>query len=106
MTRYGHESHSEKAMILDFYLIVGRGTNNSQRPSVRVGASYPSLSRNERAINLKIKLPLALFETPPITATITVAEPDGAASIDLTAVAESVRQAIGMDVDIQVARDD
>jgi hypothetical protein len=101
MSRYGFESRASKTLELDFWLTIGRGHNGST-PSVKVSAGYPSLARNERAMNLKIKLPLALFETPSIKAEIAVEAPTEAVSIDIAAVAEAVRQAIGVDVDIQV----
>lgn len=103
MTHFGHESRSDKKLLLDFWLTIGRGTGGSQRPSVKVSAGYPNLARNERAINLKIGLPLALFETPSISATINVESPAEVVSIDTAAIAEAVRQAIGLDVDIRVA---
>jgi hypothetical protein len=103
MTRFGYESRAEKKLLLDFWLTIGRGTGGSDRPSVRVSAGYPNLARHERAINLKIGLPIALFETPSISASINVDSPAQAVSIDTEAVAEAVRQAIGLDVDIHVA---
>ena len=102
---FGYESRSCEhghALLLDFWLTVGRGTGGSDRPSVKVTAGYPSLSRNERAINLKMQLPIALFETPSLTASIKVDAPSQAITIDASAVAEAVRQCIGMDVDIAV----
>ena len=49
-----------------------------------------------------MELPLALFETPVIKASIKIDEPEQAISIDATSIAEAVRQCIGMDVDITV----
>jgi hypothetical protein len=85
---------------MDFWLIVARG---NPRPSVRVTAGHPSLKRNERAINLKMVLPVALFETPSITAKINVEAPSERVDIDIPALNEAVKQAIGMDVEISVA---
>ncbi|WP_439571209.1 hypothetical protein [Sphingomonas sp.] len=102
-TRYGYEtSATGKPVIkLDFWLTVGRG-QGTDRPSVRVSAGYPKLARNERAINLKVELPIALFEAPSLSASITVEHPDQAVTIDTTALAEAVRGAIGMDIDITI----
>lgn len=102
--RFGYESrHSGAPMLhLDVWLTIGRGQGGSDRPSVRVSAGYPNLARNERTINLKIALPLALFETPSLSASISVEHPNQAVHIDATAIAEAVRSAIGMDVDITV----
>lgn len=104
MKHYGFESRDKKTLELDFWLTIGRGSGQeyNRRPSVKASASYPSLSRNERAINLKMSLPLALFETPSLSASIKVDEPTQAIHIDADAVAEAVRGVIGMDVDIQV----
>lgn len=101
--RFGYESHHSKTLDLDFWLTVGRGLNGSDRPSIKVSAGYPKLARNERAINLKVKLPLALFETPSLTASIIVEHPEQAVTIDTKAIAEAVRGCIGMDVSIAVA---
>lgn len=98
--RFGHESG--RLLFLDFWLTVGRSETYSERPAVRVTASYPKLARNERTINLKMELPLVLFETPSLSATITVDAPAQAVQIDAMAAVEAVRQAIGMDVDIRV----
>ena len=53
-------------------------------------------------MNLKISLPLALFEAPSLTASIKVDHPSQTIQIDTDAIAEAVRGAVGMDVDIQV----
>jgi hypothetical protein len=103
-TRFGFESNHDKTLNLDFWLTIGRNSGYSHTPSVKVTAGYPSLARNERALNLKIKLPLALFETPSLSATIKVDSPSQAVHIDAETIAEAVRQSIGMDVDIQVVR--
>lgn len=102
---HGAEGSGRPARIeLDFWLIVKRGPHKGWpgRPSVRVAADQPGLGRDERAINLKMTLPVALFETPSITATINVEAPAERVEIDVPALAESVRKAIGMDVEIAV----
>lgn len=101
-TRFGYESRADKALLLDFWLTIGRGTGRSDRPSVKVTAGYPALARNERAMRLKMTLPLALFEQPHLEASITVDSPDQAVSLDTTAIAEAVEQVIGMNVDLRV----
>lgn len=106
MKYWGCESRAngKHVMVLDFWLTIGRGQGNSDRPSVKATAGYPNLARNERAINLKMELPIALFEAPSLSASITVESPAQAVTINAETVAEAVRQAIGMDVDIQVHR--
>lgn len=108
MRTWGYESrgNGKHVMLLDFWLTIGRGQGGSDRPTVKATAGYPSLARNERAINLKMELPIALFEAPSLTASIKVDTPAQAVTIDAETVAEAVRQAIGMDVDIQVNRGD
>lgn len=103
--RFGHESRArgKHAILLDFWLTIGRGEAGSDRPSVRVTAAHPALARNERAINLKMELPIALFETPSLSASIVVEHPTQAVRIDATAVAEAVRQVVGMDISISVS---
>ena len=108
MKYWGYESRAsgKHVMLLDFWLTIGRGQGGSDRPSVKATAGYPNLARNERAINLKMELPIALFEAPSLSASITVESPAQAITINAETVAEAVRQAIGMDVDIQVNRGD
>lgn len=98
---YGHESWVDKKIHIDCWLTIGRGPGGG-RPSVKVTAGYPSLSRNERPLNLKISLPVALFDLPSLVASINVEAPSETVSIDIDAVSEAVRQVIGMDVDVQV----
>lgn len=103
---YGHEDAG--VIALDFWLIVTRGEpkrgwpGHRYAPSARVVANEPSLGRNERAIKLAINLPVAIFETPSLRASINIEKPNEAVSIDVAGVAEAVRSAIGMDVDIRV----
>ncbi len=106
MKYWGYESRAngKHVLLLDFWLTIGRGQGNSDRPSVKATAGYPSLARNERAINMKMELPIALFEAPSLSASIKVESPAQAVTINAETVAEAVRQAIGMDVDIQISR--
>lgn len=99
------DAKSPARIELDFWLIVKRGPRNGgwpSRPGVRVTADEPNLSRDERAVNLKMTLPVALFETPSITAKINVETPAERVEIDVPALTESVKQALGMDVEISV----
>lgn len=103
MKHYGYEDRGKKALELDFWLTIGRGASPfNGKPSVKVTAGYPALGRNERALNLKMSLPLVLFETPSLSATIKVEQPTQSVHIDADAVAEAVRGVVGMDVDIRV----
>lgn len=102
---WGYESRAngKAVMLLDFWITITRCPRGG-RPSVKATARYPALGRNERAINLKMELPIALFEAPSLSASIKVDSPAQAVTINAETVAEAVRQAIGMDVDIQVNR--
>lgn len=105
MKHYGHEHGSPpKTLELDFWLTISRGAGPqyNRRPSVKASAGQPNLGRNERAMNIKMSLPIALFETPQLAASIKVEEPTQGIHIDATAVAEAVRQVVGMDVDVSV----
>jgi hypothetical protein len=88
------------------WLIVKRGPKKwgTMRggPSVRVKAGEPDLAKDERAIKLGINLPAAIFELPSLSATINIEKPSEAVSIDIAGVAEAVKQAIGMDVEMRV----
>ena len=98
---YGHESRSsgKNLLLLDFWLTIERGL----RPTVKVNADFPNnLSRNQRTINLKMELPVELFETPTISAKISVEAPSEVVHIDASTIAEAVRGAIGMDVEINI----
>jgi hypothetical protein len=89
---------------IDCWLSVhpGGATHFNRRPAVRLTAGEPALDRGERSINIKMTLPLALFEAPSIVARTDVAHPTSPISIDATALAQAVRSAIGMDVDLRV----
>lgn len=108
MKFWGHESRAngKHVLLLDFWLTIGRGAGPAGRPNVKATAGYPTLARNERAINIKMELPIALFEAPSLSASIKVDSPAQAVTINAETVAEAVRQAIGMDVDIQINRGD
>lgn len=99
---YGQRNNHKGLLEIDCHLIITCPEDNWGKPGVRVTAGAPALKRNERSINLKLNLPLALFETPSIVATINVADTGAQVSIDAEAVSEAVRQAIGMDIDLQV----
>lgn len=101
---FGSRNNHKGLLELDFHLIITcpEKDNWNARPGVRVTAGAPALKRNERAINLKMNLPLALFETPAIVAKINVPDAQQQVTIDAAAVSEAVRQVVGMDIDLQV----
>jgi hypothetical protein len=64
----------------------------------------PTVGRHERAINVRLQVPRALFNTPTLRASITI--PDDAAplayEIDAQTVAEALKSSLGVDVDVQI----
>lgn len=70
---------------------------------VRMMRGAPSLSRGERSLALTVKLPVALFVTPQLCATVTVDGSDPPVPvIDVTAAREALRSALGVDIDLRV----
>lgn len=71
--------------------------------SVRLTRGEPSLDRWERGMQMLVKVPLALFKTPTLRASIEIQAPEPAIPpIDLTAAAEALKQSLGCDVDIRI----
>lgn len=64
----------------------------------------PGLTRTQRAMHCTAVLPLALFKTPELEATINVASPEAATEfrIDARAAAEALRGVFGVDVDLKI----
>lgn len=64
----------------------------------------PTIGRHERAINVRLQVPRALFNTPTLRANISI--PDDAApqafQIDADTVAEALKSTLGVDVDVQI----
>jgi hypothetical protein len=69
--------------------------------AVRVTKAEPDLSRNERSMFLKVSLPKALFNIPLLHATMTV-DDAGSPKLDVKAVADAVKLATGLDIDVRV----
>lgn len=72
------------------------------RGNVKLTRTEPDLSRNERAMQMTVAVPLALFKTPTISATMTIAAPDMAVpQIDIVAAAEALKGVVGCDIDVR-----
>jgi hypothetical protein len=69
---------------------------------VRVTKQQPDLSRNERAMFMRVKLPKQLFTIPLLHANVTV-EDQGAPKLDVIAIGEAVKLATGLDIDVRIA---
>lgn len=77
----------------------------SSNGDVRVTRREPrSLSRDERALYLEATLPMSLWETPVLRASLNVAEaaPGASTRLDITAASEALKGALGVDIDLQV----
>lgn len=96
MARFSSINHLDNIITYSLWLIFDADGN------VRLTRGEPSIDRNERGLSLSVALPLALFSTPQLRASITVEDPAQQVVIDTTAAAEAVKQAIGMDVDLRV----
>lgn len=71
---------------------------------VRLTIREPDITRDERKMYVQAALPLSLWSTPALRATITVTEDDHEPqfNIDLQAAGDAMREALGVDVDIRV----
>lgn len=88
---------SQKAITYGFWLVF------DDRGGMRFARQNPNVGRDERAMFLEATLPRSLFATPPLRATISVADPGEAApQIDISAASEALRQALGVDIDLKV----
>lgn len=71
--------------------------------TVRMTRSEPDLNRDERAVALTAKIPLALFRTPLLAATLTVDAPEfPPQQIDIVAATEALKGVLGVDIDVRV----
>jgi len=70
---------------------------------VRLTRGTPSLDRNERGMQLNVKLPHALFRTPSLRASLVIDAPEPVVpNIDLTAAAEALKASLGVDIDLKI----
>jgi hypothetical protein len=93
----GFKDGKYTATRFDFWLVFDK------EGPMRLTRKAGKLSRNERALFVQATLPQSLWETPTLKASIVVADPGSAQrSVDVAAAAEAVRQAIGLDIDLQV----
>ena len=98
-----------KIVSKDCYLVVG--CTSPEQPwraslSVRVASREPSLKAHERAIQLKLRLPVALWLTPKIVATVEVPAEDVSAREIPAQVLDAVEQSVagieGVQIEIRV----
>jgi hypothetical protein len=83
--------------VVSFWLIFDRVGN------VRLTRGEPRLDRDERGMAMTVSVPVALFQTPSLRATMTIEAPEPAVPpIDLTAAADALKQSLGCDVEIRI----
>lgn len=74
---------------------------------MRLTRAQPGIERGERAMSCTAKLPLSLFSTPTLRATIGIAEGVPASfDIDVSAVSEAIKNVVGVDVDLRIVGGD
>lgn len=70
---------------------------------MRFSRGEPSTARGERAMQCVARLPRALFKTPELKASITVADHGPSNfSIDVEAAGKALRETLGVDLDLRV----
>ncbi|PZU63807.1 hypothetical protein [Sphingobium sp.] len=72
---------------------------------VRMTRRPPSLARDERAVSMDARLPLALWDTPTLRAQLVV-NADAAPTVNLEIATEALKSALGVDIDLQVKAQD
>lgn len=96
--RYGRASKvKEGNLIVPLWLIFDVSGN------VRLTRGEPGLARTERAMQMMVTVPLALFKTPTISANLIIDAPEmSVPQINITAAAEALKNVIGCDVDVRI----
>lgn len=90
---------TDRGKTLEYYLWLVFDYNGS----VRIARTEPKLDRSERAMKLVCTIPKSLFNTPTLSATVTVPETvTTIPPIDLVVAADALKQAIGADIDLRL----
>jgi hypothetical protein len=70
---------------------------------MKLSRGEPSVERTGRKMKMELRVPKAVFQTPELKATVTIADPgDTTYKIDAEAAAEALRASLGVDVDVRV----
>lgn len=70
---------------------------------IKLSRGEPNVERTGRKMKMELKVPKAVFKTPELKATVTIADPgENAMHIDVAAASEALRQTLGMDVDVRI----
>lgn len=71
--------------------------------SVRLTRGEPELGRGERGMSIVAKIPHALFNVPTLRASLDVSAAEPLLpTFDLSAASAALKQAIGVDIDLQI----
>jgi hypothetical protein len=99
VSRQQHSVRREDHWNISFWLIF------DNLGGVRLTRGEPQLDRFERAMAMVVNVPYALFKTPSLRASLTIAAPEPVIPpIDLTAAAEALKQSLGCDIDVRVVQ--
>ncbi len=93
-----HTRRSGDALVFDLWLVFSRDGG------VRLVRGEPGQTAAERAIKIEASLPLALWRTPILKATLTVDPGETRDVIEsrIAVLGDQVREVLGMDVDLRV----
>lgn len=70
---------------------------------MKMSRGEPSVERTGRKMKMELAVPKAVFKTPELKATVTIADPgENEMHIDVAAASEALRQTLGMDVDVRI----
>lgn len=84
-------------IVFGFWLVFDRSGQ------IRLARTEPSLDRDERSMYCEVTLPRALWRTPQLRATISIADPGPESrKIDIAAAGDALRGALGCDVDFRI----
>ena len=71
--------------------------------ALRLSTRLPSLGRDERSIAMTLKVPMVLFKTPTLSATVNIRSDDAPTiEINTEAAAAALSQLFGANVDVRV----
>lgn len=93
----------------EFWLTLTKpGVHRPHRPPPpKATQKQPALGPDERAMKMKISVPRAVFQTPSLSATVQVSEPNTeAVHIDADAASEALKEVLGCDVRVEVIQDE
>lgn len=92
-----HTTGDANNLHFHFWLAFSSGGN------VRMTRTEPDCARDEHKMRMVASLPKALWRTPVLSGSIQVHAPDSLpVSIDVEAASETLRQTLGVDIDLKI----